>query len=109
MITLNPTLTITPAGKLSYPMFDLSEGWHSLTVKVWDVFNNSSEETIEFRVMPAREPDHFPMFIIIRTRPAMLPGSDSNTTSPAKNCRLIIHVFDMEGRHVACHPGICLY
>ena len=32
------------------------EGWHSLTVKVWDVFNNSSEETIEFQVIAGENP-----------------------------------------------------
>ncbi len=43
-------------GKLSYPMFNLSEGWHSLTVKVWDIFNNSSEETINFQVIAGENP-----------------------------------------------------
>ncbi len=43
------------SGKLSYPMFNLSEGWHSLTVKVWDIFNNSSEETIDFQVIAGRK------------------------------------------------------
>lgn len=40
-------------GTIIYPMKDLEEGWHSLTIKAWDVFNNSSSQTIEFRVMPS--------------------------------------------------------
>lgn len=40
------------AGELKYPMQNLSEGVHTLTIKVWDIYNNSSEATIEFRVIP---------------------------------------------------------
>ena len=36
------------SGKIVYPVNDLEPGRHSLTLKVWDVVNNSSEETIEF-------------------------------------------------------------
>ena len=38
-------------GKITFPMFNLTPGEHSLTLKVWDVFNNSSEETITFVVV----------------------------------------------------------
>lgn len=37
-------------GKIMYSIFDLAEGSHSFTVKAWDNFNNSSEETIRFVV-----------------------------------------------------------
>jgi len=37
-------------GKLTYNLFDLSLGNHSLTLKAWDNYNNSSEETIHFLV-----------------------------------------------------------
>lgn len=36
------------SGKIVYPLNDLEPGKHSLTLKVWDVVNNSSEATIEF-------------------------------------------------------------
>jgi len=29
-------------GKLRFPLSTLEEGWHSLKIKAWDVFNNSS-------------------------------------------------------------------
>src|SRR5690606_23445762 len=32
-------------------MPELSEGWHTLTIKAWDAVNNSGEQTIEFRVV----------------------------------------------------------
>lgn len=39
------------SGILRYPMANLSEGWHDLEVKVWDVYNNSSVATLRFRVV----------------------------------------------------------
>jgi len=38
------------SGWISYPFFNLPEGRHTIRVKVWDVFNNSSEATISFVV-----------------------------------------------------------
>jgi hypothetical protein len=43
------------SGKVNYKFDQLSEGTHTLTFKVWDVNNNSSEETIEFVVRPQVE------------------------------------------------------
>ncbi|OUS02123.1 peptidase C25 [Flavobacteriales bacterium 33_180_T64] len=37
-------------GKLSYPFRDLESGLHTLTLKAWDVYNNSSTAEIEFLV-----------------------------------------------------------
>lgn len=37
-------------GKLSYPFRDLEPGIHTITVKAWDVYNNSSTSQIEFNV-----------------------------------------------------------
>ena len=38
------------SGSIEYPFEDLSEGEHTLDVKVWDVANNSSETSITFIV-----------------------------------------------------------
>lgn len=38
------------SGSVRYPYSDLSEGTHTLTFKIWDVHNNSSEERTEFIV-----------------------------------------------------------
>jgi len=38
------------SGKIVFPLTKLSEGEHVLKVKVWDVFNNSSEKEIRFVV-----------------------------------------------------------
>ena len=39
------------SGTVSYPFADLSEGLHSLKIKVWDVYNNSSEDFTDFLVV----------------------------------------------------------
>lgn len=42
-------------GKIAFPLSDLKEGRHKLAMKVWDVYNNSSEATIEFVVIDSRD------------------------------------------------------
>lgn len=37
-------------GKVSYPFRDLEPGLHTLTLKAWDVYNNSSTSEIQFMV-----------------------------------------------------------
>ena len=39
------------SGVIDYPFNTLSEGKHTLRLKVWDVYNNSSESTTEFVVL----------------------------------------------------------
>ena len=41
------------SGVIDYPFNTLSEGKHTLRVKVWDVYNNSAESTTEFVVLPS--------------------------------------------------------
>jgi hypothetical protein len=38
------------SGQVAYKFSQLAEGSHTLTLKAWDVFNNSSESTISFTV-----------------------------------------------------------
>ena len=39
------------SGQVRFPFTELSEGKHTITLKAWDVANNSSESTIEFTVV----------------------------------------------------------
>jgi len=39
------------SGVINYPMSGLTDGEHSITLKVWDVYNNSSEAKIDFLVI----------------------------------------------------------
>lgn len=43
------------SGVFKYPFRKLPEGRHKLTVKVWDILNNSSQESIEFIVVNSAE------------------------------------------------------
>lgn len=43
------------SGVFKYPYRKLTEGKHKLTVKVWDIMNNSSQESIEFIVVNSAE------------------------------------------------------
>lgn len=43
------------SGEVSYQLSDLSPGPHTATFKVWDVNNNSSEQTLEFTVVEEEE------------------------------------------------------
>jgi hypothetical protein len=38
-------------GMARFQMPSLTDGWHTLTIKAWDVANNSGEVTLEFRVV----------------------------------------------------------
>jgi len=46
----NADLDSYRSGIVNYKFSQLSDGLHTLTLKAWDVFNNSSEETITFEV-----------------------------------------------------------
>lgn len=44
-------------GIIRYPLSDLSDGYHTLKLKVWDVFSNSAEHAIDFNVARGLKPD----------------------------------------------------
>ncbi len=88
------------SGILKYPMQNLETGWHSLRLKVWDVFNNSSEETIEFKVISGNS------IIIANAGNFPNPASDYTHFTFEHNqageiLTVNISVYDMAGRHVA--------
>jgi len=43
------------SGQVAYKFSQLTEGEHTLTLKAWDVFNNSSESSIRFTVNKSME------------------------------------------------------
>jgi hypothetical protein len=42
-------------GIITYPFSGLSDGMHTVSVKVWDVYNNSSEASLDFLVVSSAE------------------------------------------------------
>lgn len=47
---------------INYQMSDLTEGAHSLKLRVWDVFGNMSEKEISFNVIHGLEPQLFEIY-----------------------------------------------
>ena len=43
------------SGEIRYPLSLLSDGPHQITVKVWDVYNNSTDASIDFIVVSSAE------------------------------------------------------
>ena len=43
------------SGTIRYPFHNLAEGLHTLSLKVWDVFNNSGEASLEFNVIKSEK------------------------------------------------------
>ena len=50
------------AGNINYQLSDLDPGAHTLKLKVWDVFNNSSSKTINFTVIRGMKPDLYDVY-----------------------------------------------
>lgn len=42
-------------GSIDYPFYNLANGRHKLSLKVWDIYNNSSNATIDFIVAESNE------------------------------------------------------
>ncbi|MDO5759560.1 MAG: type IX secretion system sortase PorU [Bacteroidota bacterium] len=45
-------------GYISYPFSNLSEGEHTLSIKVWNIYNYSSQATITFRVVNSEQEEY---------------------------------------------------
>ena len=43
------------SGEIRYQLKNLKEGEHQLKLKIWDTYNNSSETSLRFRVVVAKE------------------------------------------------------
>ncbi len=85
------------SGIVRYQLKDLSPGVHSLQVKVWDIFNNSSEESIEFRVIDSDE--------IILEKVYNYPNPITDHTvfqfehnKSNENLRITVYIYDLSGR-----------
>ena len=86
-------------GSLSYQLSDLSQGMHTLRLRVWDVYNNVSEKTIKFNVINGLAPEIADIY-------CLYSDSDSEMSFYVKHNRpdavvnVTIEVFDLMGREV---------
>jgi hypothetical protein len=86
-------------GKLFYNLYDLASGNHSLTLKAWDYYNNSSEETIHFIV------ENGGKFILRNLLNYPNPvNSDTKFTAelnrPDQELEVTITIYDLGGRAI---------
>jgi hypothetical protein len=86
-------------GKIYYDFTDLVKGSHTLTVKVWDNFNNSSEESLLFLVETGEK--------FILTNLVNYPNPVINDTRftaehnrPDEKLEITISIYDMSGRMI---------
>ena len=84
------------SGVIEYPLFNLDEGSYTVDVKVWDIYNNSSEESTGFIVLRSNDlvlenlqnfPNPFSSFTEIS-----FEHNKSNT-----NFDITLDIFSMEG------------
>jgi len=84
-------------GKIEYNLSGLSEGSHSLTIKAWDNFNNSSEKSILFLVESGEK------FILknLINYPNPFLGETSITgehNRPDSELDVVINIYSLNGR-----------
>lgn len=87
------------AGTISYQLNDLSEGEHTLRLKAWDVFNNSSEKTIKFNVVRGLKPEVYDVYTT--ANPAITDAIFYlKHNRPDALMTVSLQIFDLMGREV---------
>jgi hypothetical protein len=84
-------------GRINYNLSGLTPGSHSLTLKAWDNYNNSSEKTIKFQVVTGER------FILrnLLNYPNPFPGETNISLEhnrPDNELNVIIKIFSLDGR-----------
>jgi hypothetical protein len=87
-------------GLIRYPFNNLNEGHHTISVKVWDIYNNSSSGTTDFIVMKSDD------LILEDLLNYPNPFSDYTNISFGHNkagldMDIIVDIFDMNGKLVS--------
>lgn len=87
------------AGNIRYPMTDLAEGAHTLKLKVWDTFENSSEQTINFNVVKGLQPELYQVYTT--TNPASVEAVFYlKHNRPDALITVTLKVYDLMGREL---------
>ena len=89
-------LSDTKQGKFTFKLPSLQAGKHSLTVKVWDIMNNSSEKKIDFEIKEEKiavlaVPDFSEKVVTFLTE---------NTTARNDDVIMTIEVYDATGKEI---------
>ncbi len=89
-------------GTVKYRLYNLSPGWHTLHIKAWDVYNNSSTANLDFQVVEEKDLklDHvlnYPNPFINYTEFWF------NHNHPFENLEVLLQVFTISGKLVWQH------
>jgi hypothetical protein len=86
-------------GTIKYPLKNLEEGVHLLHLKVWDVYNNSSEATLKFTVINSDKPAIENLFNFPNPLNSKTTFSFSHNLS-GKPINIEINIFSIIGKRV---------
>ena len=87
------------AGSIGYSLDNISEGTHTLRLKVWDTFNNSSEQTITFNVINGLQPEMYDVYA--SKNPATTETQFYiRHNRPEAHIVVTLYVYDLMGRLV---------
>ena len=84
-------------GKINYKFSGLSEGLHSLTLKVWDIYNNSNTASIDFYVMKSLNTYAYPNLFSYSQHTKLNFRYEHNFPIDNENIRLQISIFNLTG------------
>ena len=87
-------------GSIRFPLQNLSPGTHSIKLKVWDVYNNSSSAVLNFKVTPASD--------LVIENVGTIPNPMKTScdfifehNQADKKLTVSINLFSLNGQHVA--------
>ena len=93
-----PSIGDYRSGTIELPLSQLGAGEHTLLLRAWDLFNNSSTDTLTFVVVPDLAPD----FIDIKVAPNPVEYGQKTTfglshNRPHSNLDVTIELFNLQG------------
>jgi hypothetical protein len=87
------------SGVVSFPFEDLATGEHTITLKIWDVFNNSSEKVISFYVTDG---DIFTISNFLNYPNPFINNTEFyfQHNQSNQNLNVTIEIYSMTGQHI---------
>ena len=94
-----PAVDSYKEGSIIYPFFDLPDGHHTLTLKAWDTYNNSSVASIDFVISSDEQ------LSLTQVMNSPNPFSSEtvftlNHTHPGEELTINLEIFNLSGRRV---------
>lgn len=87
----------THRGTVTYSLNNLSQGWHTLSLKAWNIFNYSASDTLRFYVRTA-DTAHIGSFYALPN-----PATTQVSLRAEHNCTITeaaIEIYNLYGQHV---------